>query len=41
MLMAGIDRIKNKIDPGKAFDQEFSYSLSEDDSKNFQQFVGL
>ena len=29
MLMAGIDGIKNKIDPGKAFDQDL-YSLSED-----------
>ena len=31
MLMAGIDGIKNKIDPGKAFDQ--TYSLSEDEVK--------
>ena len=32
MLMAGIDGIKNKIDPGKPFDQDL-YSLSEDDEK--------
>ena len=32
MLMAGIDGIKNKIDPGKAFDQDL-YSLSEDEVK--------
>ena len=32
MLMAGIDGIKNKIDPGKPFDQDL-YSLSEDEVK--------
>ena len=40
MLMAGIDGIKNKIDPGEAFDQDL-YSLSEDELKNFRQFVAL
>ena len=39
MLMAGIDGIKNKIDP-KAFDQDL-YSLSEEEVKNFQLFVVL
>ena len=32
MLMAGIDGIKNKIDPGKPFDQDL-YSLGEDGKK--------
>ena len=33
MLMAGIDGIKNKIDPGKAFDKDL-YTLGEDEVKN-------
>ena len=32
MLMAGIDGIKNKIDPGKSFDKDL-YTLSEDEVK--------
>ena len=39
MLMAGIDGIKQN-NPGKAFDQDL-YSLSEDEVKNFLQFVVL
>jgi glutamine synthetase len=32
MLMAGIDGIKNKIDPGKPFDKDL-YSLSAEELK--------
>ena len=32
MLMAGIDGIKNKIDPGKAFDKDL-YTLGEEEVK--------
>ena len=39
MLMAGIDGIKNKIDPGKAFDQDL-YSLSEDEVKKLPTVCG-
>ena len=40
MLMAGIDGIKNKIDPGKAFDQDL-YTRLRMRLKNSQQSVGL
>jgi glutamine synthetase len=39
MLMAGIDGIKNKIDPGKSFDQDL-YSLSENEIKNIPTVCG-
>ena len=39
MLMAGIDGIKNKIDPGKPFDQDL-YSLSEDEVKKLPTVCG-
>ena len=39
MLMAGIDGIKNKIGPGKAFDQDL-YSLSEDEVKKLPTVCG-
>ena len=37
MLMAGLDGIKNKIDPGKSFDDDL-YSLSEDQVKKYQDY---
>ena len=40
MLMAGIDGIKNKIDPGKPFDQDL-YSLSEDEVKKTSNSLWL
>ena len=40
MLMAAIDGIKNKIDPGKAFDKDL-YTLVKKKLKNFRQFVDL
>ena len=40
MLMAGIDGIKNKIDPGKAFDQDL-YRLSEDEVKTSNSLWSL
>ena len=39
MLMAGIDGIKNKIDPGKPFDQDL-YSLSEEEVKKLPTVCG-
>ena len=39
MLMAGIDGIKNKIDPGKSFDDDL-YSLSEDEVKKLPTVCG-
>ena len=39
MLMAGLDGIKNKIDPGKSFDKDL-YSLSEDEIKNIPTVCG-
>ncbi len=36
MLMAGLDGIKNKIDPGKPLDKNI-YKLSEEEKKNFSQ----
>jgi len=39
MLMAGIDGIKNKIDPGKSFDEDL-YSLSEDEVKKLPTVCG-
>ena len=39
MLMAGIDGIKNKIDPGKSFDDDL-YSLSEDQVKKLPTVCG-
>src|SRR6056300_1432045 len=39
MLMAGIDGIKNKIDPGKPFDKDL-YSLSEEELKGVPQVCG-
>ncbi len=39
MLMAGIDGIKNKIDPGKPFDEDL-YSLSEDEVKKLPTVCG-
>ena len=39
MLMAGIDGIKNKINPGKSFDEDL-YSLSEDEIKNIPTVCG-
>ena len=39
MLMAGVDGIKNKIDPGKAFDQDL-YSLTEDEVKKLPTVCG-
>ncbi len=38
MLMAGIDGIKNKIDPGKSFDKDL-YTLSENEVKNYPLYV--
>ena len=40
MLMAGIDGIKNKINPGKPADQDL-YAMPEDEVKIFLQFVAL
>ena len=37
--MAGIDGIKNKIDPGKSFDEDL-YSLSEDEVKKLPTVCG-
>ena len=39
MLMAGIDGIKNKIDPGKAFDKDL-YTLGEDEVKKLPTVCG-
>ena len=39
MLMAGIDGIKNKIDPGKSFDDDL-YSLSENEVKKLPTVCG-
>ena len=39
MLMAGIDGIKNKIDPGKSMDKDL-YHLSESELKNIPQVCG-
>jgi glutamine synthetase len=39
MLMAGLDGIKNKINPGKSFDKDL-YSLSEDEVKNIPTVCG-
>jgi len=39
MLMAGIDGIKNKIDPGKPFDKDL-YSLSAEELKGVPQVCG-
>ena len=39
MLMAGLDGIKNKIDPGKSFDDDL-YSLSEDEVKKLPTVCG-
>ena len=39
MLMAGLDGIKNKIDPGKSFDKDL-YSLSEDELKGVPTVCG-
>ena len=39
MLMAGIDGIKNKIDPGKSFDKDL-YTLSEDEVKKLPTVCG-
>ncbi len=40
MLMAGLDGIKNKIDPGQPLDEDL-YALPENKVKKFQQFVVL
>ena len=40
MLMAGLDGIKKKINPGKSFDKDL-YTLSENEIKIFQLFVVL
>ena len=39
MLMAGLDGIKNKIDPGKAFDKDL-YSLTETEVKKLPTVCG-
>jgi len=39
MLMAGIDGIKNKIDPGKPFDKDL-YTLSAEELKGVPQVCG-
>ena len=39
MLMAGLDGIKNKIDPGEPFDKDL-YSLSEEELKGVPQVCG-
>ena len=39
MLMAGLDGIKNKIDPGKAFDKDL-YTLSENEVKKLPTVCG-
>ena len=39
MLMAGIDGIKNKIDPGKSFDKDL-YALSESEVKKIPTVCG-
>ena len=39
MLMAGLDGIKNKIDPGKSFDKDL-YALSEDEVKKIPTVCG-
>ena len=39
MLMAGIDGIKNKIDPGKSFDKDL-YTLSESEVKKLPTVCG-
>jgi glutamine synthetase len=39
MLMAGLDGIKNKIDPGKSMDQDL-YHLSEKELKKIPQVCG-
>jgi glutamine synthetase len=39
MLMAGIDGIKNKIDPGKPFDKDL-YALSAEELKDVHQLCG-
>ena len=40
MLMAGLDGIKNKIDPGKSLDKDL-YTLSESEVKKYQPSVDL
>ena len=40
MLMAGLDGIKNKIDPGKHFDKDL-YALSEEELKGVPQVCGV
>ena len=39
MLMAGLDGIKNKINPGKPVDQDL-YAMSEDEVKNIPTVCG-
>ena len=39
MLMAGLDGIKNKIDPGKPFDKDL-YALSAEELKDVPQVCG-
>ena len=39
MLMAGIDGIKNKIDPGKSFDKDL-YALSRSEVKKIPTVCG-
>ena len=39
MLMAGLDGIKNKIDPGKAFDKDL-YIFGEDEVKKLPTVCG-
>ena len=39
MLMAGLDGIKNKVDPGKPFDEDL-YAMPEDQVKNIPTVCG-